>query len=82
MGDDTMRRSWADALSRIQVTGETLVVHLPQSYGDADKAKHDRKVVRASINKSAKRRFMPIVTRWDKHHDVLLVDVAPEADDT
>ena len=69
--DNAMRASWADALSRIQVTGETLVVLLPG--GTPESARHDRKVIRASINKSAKRRFLPIATEWDRKNNLLLV---------
>lgn len=73
--------SWADAISRISLTGEELVVWYPVATDPAtDRA--NRKRVRASINRSSLRRMARVRIDHDPLLRVLVVSLAPEGANT
>ena len=59
--------SWIDALLRIAVTGETLVVDLPEIVGITDRRERRRrvKIVHATMRRSALRRALTIHRHQD-----------------
>jgi hypothetical protein len=67
--------SWADALSRIALTHEVIVVMYPRT-GDDALDRLSRKRVRASINRSALRRMALVHIDHDADAHVLVVRLA------
>lgn len=61
---DMAKPSWADALSRMATTGEMLVVDMAAD-GTTAERKVLRKRVRASINRTARRKLLAVASRQE-----------------